>query len=160
MGPFPAGFILHSYLGSGEMVPEFAKLGGYFSFSGFLMSLEAQKATKMLKTVSSSILFLPIIRKNYGLQIYRWLLYGFDFIFWQMQKILVIPIPFVGTFWKDFIGDRCTWCTTKVRTGFTVSDWWRSFHPWRAPRARGKIKHFKWSDPWWKRCISTAKRDI
>jgi TatD DNase family protein len=52
MGPFPAGVILHSYLGSGEMVPEFAKLGAYFSFSGFLMSLEAQKAKKMLKTVS------------------------------------------------------------------------------------------------------------
>lgn len=52
MGPFPAGFILHSYLGSAEMVPEFFKLGAYFSFSGFLMSMEEKKAKKMLKKVS------------------------------------------------------------------------------------------------------------
>ncbi|ESW23816.1 hypothetical protein PHAVU_004G078000 [Phaseolus vulgaris] len=51
MGPFPAGVILHSYLGSAEMVPEFSKLGAYFSFSGFLMSLKANKAKKMLKMV-------------------------------------------------------------------------------------------------------------
>ncbi|KAF4394211.1 hypothetical protein F8388_005845 [Cannabis sativa] len=51
MGPFPAGVILHSYLGSAEMVPEFAKLGAYFSFSGFLMSLQEKKAKKMLKKV-------------------------------------------------------------------------------------------------------------
>lgn len=51
MGPFPAGFILHSYLGSAQMVPEFSKLGAYFSFSGFLMSMEAKKAKKMLKMV-------------------------------------------------------------------------------------------------------------
>jgi len=54
MGPFPAGVILHSYLGSAEMVPEFSKLGAYFSFSGYLMSLEARKAKKMLRTVSKS----------------------------------------------------------------------------------------------------------
>ncbi|RDX73609.1 yabD, partial [Mucuna pruriens] len=51
MGPFPAGVILHSYLGSAEMVTEFSKLGGYFSFSGFLMSLKENKAKKMLKMV-------------------------------------------------------------------------------------------------------------
>lgn len=51
VGPFPEGFLLHSYLGSAEMVPQFASLGGYFSFSGFLMSMEANKAKKMLKTV-------------------------------------------------------------------------------------------------------------
>ncbi|XP_057969944.1 uncharacterized protein LOC131159228 isoform X2 [Malania oleifera] len=51
MGPFPAGVILHSFLGSAEMVPEFAKLGAYFSFSGFLMSMNVQKAKKMLKMV-------------------------------------------------------------------------------------------------------------
>ncbi|KAM7278734.1 hypothetical protein ACFE04_005868 [Oxalis oulophora] len=43
VGPFPAGVILHSYLGSAEMVPELAKLGAYFSFSGFLMSMKEQK---------------------------------------------------------------------------------------------------------------------
>ncbi|XP_011650815.2 uncharacterized protein LOC101220251 isoform X1 [Cucumis sativus] len=58
MGPFPAGFILHSYLGSAEMVPEFSKLGAYFSFSGFLMSMEAKKAKKMLKMVPSDRILL------------------------------------------------------------------------------------------------------
>ncbi|KAK4849924.1 hypothetical protein QYF36_002140 [Acer negundo] len=52
VGPFPAGVILHSYLGSAEMVPEFSKLGAYFSFSGFLMSMKAEKAKKMLKRIS------------------------------------------------------------------------------------------------------------
>ncbi|KAJ6975144.1 hypothetical protein NC653_031096 [Populus alba x Populus x berolinensis] len=57
-GPFPAGVILHSFLGSAEMVPEFAKLGAYFSFSGFLMSMKKEKATKMLKAVSSDRILL------------------------------------------------------------------------------------------------------
>ncbi|XP_024186551.1 uncharacterized metal-dependent hydrolase YabD [Rosa chinensis] len=51
LGPFPQGFLLHSFLGSAEMVPEFANLGGYFSFSGFLMSMKASKAKRMLKAV-------------------------------------------------------------------------------------------------------------
>lgn len=50
-GPFPAGVLLHSFLGSAELVPEFAKLGAYFSFSGFLMSMKESKAKKMLKSV-------------------------------------------------------------------------------------------------------------
>ncbi|XP_031260707.1 uncharacterized protein LOC116118891 [Pistacia vera] len=58
IGPFPAGVILHSYLGSAEMVPEFSKLGAYFSFSGFLMSMKTQKAKKMLKMVSSERILL------------------------------------------------------------------------------------------------------
>ncbi|XP_062110981.1 uncharacterized protein LOC133822608 [Humulus lupulus] len=58
MGPFPAGVILHSYLGSAEMVPEFAKLGAYFSFSGFLMSMQEKKAKKMLKKVPSERILL------------------------------------------------------------------------------------------------------
>ncbi|KAJ4746549.1 TatD related DNase [Rhynchospora pubera] len=51
MGPFPAGVILHSYMGSAEMVPELSELGSYFSFSGFLTSMKEQKAKKMLKSV-------------------------------------------------------------------------------------------------------------
>lgn len=50
-GPFPDGVILHSYLGSAEMVSEFSKLGAYFSFSGFLMAMKESKAKKMLKSV-------------------------------------------------------------------------------------------------------------
>ncbi|KAL6541119.1 hypothetical protein OROMI_025002 [Orobanche minor] len=50
-GPFPSGLVLHSFLGSAEMVPELSKLGAYFSFSGFLMSMKESKAKKMLKSV-------------------------------------------------------------------------------------------------------------
>lgn len=50
-GPFPAGLVLHSFLGSAEMVPELSKLGAYFSFSGFLMSMKESKAKRMLKSV-------------------------------------------------------------------------------------------------------------
>ncbi|XP_024988660.1 uncharacterized protein LOC112523334 [Cynara cardunculus var. scolymus] len=58
IGPFPQGVILHSYLGSAEMVPEFAKLGAYFSFSGFLMAMKESKAKKMLKAVPSDRILL------------------------------------------------------------------------------------------------------
>ncbi|KAL8119652.1 uncharacterized protein LOC141724389 [Apium graveolens] len=58
LGPFPAGVILHSYLGSAEMVPEFAKLGAYFSFSGYLMFLKESKAKKMLKSVPADRILL------------------------------------------------------------------------------------------------------
>nr|XP_043626775.1 uncharacterized metal-dependent hydrolase YabD-like isoform X2 [Erigeron canadensis] len=58
IGPFPEGVILHSYIGSAEMVPEFAKLGCYFSFSGHLMPMEETKAKKMLKAVPSDRILL------------------------------------------------------------------------------------------------------
>ncbi|XP_026406988.1 uncharacterized protein LOC113302298 isoform X1 [Papaver somniferum] len=58
MGPFPAGVILHSYLGSAEMVPTLAKLGAYFSFSGYVMDLKPQKANKMLKSVPTERILL------------------------------------------------------------------------------------------------------
>ncbi|KAG0496748.1 hypothetical protein HPP92_001439 [Vanilla planifolia] len=50
-GPFTSGVILHSFMGSAEMVPEFIKLGCYFSFFGFLTSMKSNKAKKMLKSV-------------------------------------------------------------------------------------------------------------
>ncbi|GAB2301145.1 hypothetical protein Dimus_035177 [Dionaea muscipula] len=58
LGPFNSGVVLHSYLGSAEMVPELAKLGGYFSFSGFLMDMKPQKAKKMLKAVPAERILL------------------------------------------------------------------------------------------------------
>ncbi|CAK9176799.1 unnamed protein product [Ilex paraguariensis] len=58
VGPFPEGVILHSYLGSAEMVPELAKLGAYFSFSGFLMSMKENKAKRMLKSVPTETILL------------------------------------------------------------------------------------------------------
>lgn len=51
LGPFPSGLVLHSYMGSADLVPEFAKLGAYFSFSGFLMASKESKAKKMVKAV-------------------------------------------------------------------------------------------------------------
>ncbi|KAK3425166.1 hypothetical protein EUGRSUZ_F01964 [Eucalyptus grandis] len=50
-GPFPAGIILHSYMGSAEMVPQLVEVGAYFSFSGHLMPMKEQTAKKMLKVV-------------------------------------------------------------------------------------------------------------
>ncbi len=35
-GPWPAGFMIHSYSGAADLVPELAALGAYFSFSGSL----------------------------------------------------------------------------------------------------------------------------
>jgi Tat protein secretion system quality control protein TatD with DNase activity len=39
--PFPAGVLLHSYLGSAEMVPGFANLGCYFSLPSFLTGMKS-----------------------------------------------------------------------------------------------------------------------
>ncbi|KAG8065924.1 hypothetical protein GUJ93_ZPchr0004g39956 [Zizania palustris] len=50
-GPFPAGVLLHSYLGSAEMVSSLANLGCYFSLSGFLTDMKSTKAKKMLKSI-------------------------------------------------------------------------------------------------------------
>uniref|UniRef100_A0ACD5V4S2 Uncharacterized protein n=1 Tax=Avena sativa TaxID=4498 RepID=A0ACD5V4S2_AVESA len=50
-GPFPAGVLLHSYLGSAEMVPSLANLGCYFSLSGFLAGMKSTKTKKMLKAI-------------------------------------------------------------------------------------------------------------
>ncbi|KAK9145577.1 hypothetical protein Sjap_005480 [Stephania japonica] len=58
VGPFPHGAILHSFMGSAEMVPSLAKLGAYFSFSGFLFSMKQQKAKKMLKMVPAERILL------------------------------------------------------------------------------------------------------
>lgn len=71
VGPFPHGVILHSYLGSAEMVPDFSQLGAYFSFSGFLMSMKESKAKKMLKSVPAERILLETdapdaLPKSYG----------------------------------------------------------------------------------------------
>ncbi|KAF0891449.1 hypothetical protein E2562_009871 [Oryza meyeriana var. granulata] len=51
IGPFPAGVLLHSYLGSAEMVPSLANLGCYFSLSGFLTGMKSTRAKQMLKSI-------------------------------------------------------------------------------------------------------------
>eukprot|EP01018_Ginkgo_biloba_P016771 Gb_38933 [translate_table: standard] len=58
MGTFPAGIILHSYLGSAETVKSLVKFGAYFSFSGFLTSMKPEKAKKMLQAVPTDRILL------------------------------------------------------------------------------------------------------
>ncbi|KAL5717577.1 hypothetical protein ACHQM5_010559 [Ranunculus cassubicifolius] len=59
VGHLPAGAILHSYLGSAEMVAPLAKLGAYFTISGHTMNfLSREKAKKMLKAVPTDRLLL------------------------------------------------------------------------------------------------------
>lgn len=50
-GPFPAGVLLHSYMGSAEMVSALANLGCYFSLSGFLTGMKSTKAKHVLKSI-------------------------------------------------------------------------------------------------------------
>lgn len=50
-GPFPAGVLLHSYMGSAEMASALANLGCYFSLSGFLTGMKSTKAKHMLKSI-------------------------------------------------------------------------------------------------------------
>lgn len=56
-GPFPASVLLHSYMGSAEMVSGLANLGCYFSLSGFLIGMKSTKAKQMLKSVSWLIVY-------------------------------------------------------------------------------------------------------
>ncbi|XP_071709699.1 uncharacterized protein [Rutidosis leptorrhynchoides] len=58
IGPFPEGVILHSYIGSADMVPEFAKLGAYFSFSGHLMPMDETRGKKIVKAVPNDRILL------------------------------------------------------------------------------------------------------
>lgn len=51
MGTFPAGIILHSYMGSAEMVQSLAKFGAYFSFSGFITFKKLEQARKIVQAV-------------------------------------------------------------------------------------------------------------
>ncbi len=45
------GFLLHSYGGSAEMVPAFARLGGYFSFSGYYLEERKAERREVLKEI-------------------------------------------------------------------------------------------------------------
>ena len=51
-GPVPErGFLLHSYGGSAEMVPCFAELGGYFSFTGYFLRKAKGRNREVFKAV-------------------------------------------------------------------------------------------------------------
>ena len=52
------GFLLHSYGGSREMVPQFAELGAYFGFSGALLHDRKQRQRDAFRAVPSDRLLL------------------------------------------------------------------------------------------------------
>jgi len=58
-GPVPArGFLLHSYGGSAELVPAFAKLGAYFSFPGYFLRQAKSRHRETFRTVPSDRLLI------------------------------------------------------------------------------------------------------
>ncbi len=57
--PLPGcGFLLHSYGGPEEMIPSFAKLGGYFSCPGFFLSPGREMKLRVFKEVPEERLLL------------------------------------------------------------------------------------------------------
>lgn len=57
--PLPAcGFLLHSYGGPEEMIPSFAKLGGYFSCPGFFLSPGREMKLRVFSSVPEERLLL------------------------------------------------------------------------------------------------------
>ena len=51
LGGLPAGFVLHSYSGSSELVEQLAKLGAYFSFSGSITYHRNRRGHKAVMAV-------------------------------------------------------------------------------------------------------------
>lgn len=99
-GPFPAGVILHSYIGSAELVPGLAKLGSYFSFSGHLTSMKPEKAKKMLKSVGINVCYYA---STEGEKTFYWFRNIFDsHLIWPQSCCL-------GTQRQNFDWDRCPW---------------------------------------------------
>jgi TatD DNase family protein len=57
--PRPArGFVLHSYGGPAEMIPAFAKLGGYFSFPGYFLNERKLRQRETFKHVPAGRLLV------------------------------------------------------------------------------------------------------
>mgnify|MGYP006275133923 CR=1 FL=1 len=57
--PLPTcGFLLHSYGGPEEMIPSFAKLGGYFSCPGFFLSPDREMKLRVFSAVPEGRLLL------------------------------------------------------------------------------------------------------
>lgn len=57
--PLPArGFLLHAYGGSKELVPQFTKLGAYFSFAGYFLHEKKHKVREAFEAVPPDRLLL------------------------------------------------------------------------------------------------------
>ena len=51
VGPLPGGFLLHSYAGPPDLVPQFARLGAFFSFGGNVLDDRHKRARRSLDCV-------------------------------------------------------------------------------------------------------------
>jgi TatD DNase family protein len=57
-GPHPAGFVIHSYSGSAELIEPLTRLGGYFSFSGTITYPKRRRVVKALQAVPAERLLI------------------------------------------------------------------------------------------------------
>jgi TatD DNase family protein len=57
-GPLPAGGVMHSYSGSAELVPRYARLGLYFSFAGIVTHDNAKRPRRALAAVPAARLLV------------------------------------------------------------------------------------------------------
>ncbi len=56
--PYPAGFLIHSYSGGPDLVPELAKLGAFFSFSGSITLSGNKKGHRSARAVPDDRLLI------------------------------------------------------------------------------------------------------
>ena len=56
--PYPAGFLIHSYSGGPDLVPELAKLGAFFSFSGSITLSGNKKGHRSARAVPADRLLI------------------------------------------------------------------------------------------------------
>jgi TatD DNase family protein len=57
-GPFPAGFVLHAYGGSTELIQPLVEWGAYFSFAGTVLEAKRERAREALRQVPADRLLL------------------------------------------------------------------------------------------------------
>jgi TatD DNase family protein len=57
-GPLPAGFLLHAYGGSAQLVERFARLNAYFSFAAFSLDKRRPRSAEALRAVPADRLLL------------------------------------------------------------------------------------------------------
>lgn len=66
------GFLLHSYNGSAEMVPNFVKLGAYFSFNGYFLDPRKHRLQDVYKVIPADRLLVetdaPAMRPPAGIE--------------------------------------------------------------------------------------------
>ena len=67
-GPLPRrGFLLHSYGGPAEIVPELARLGGYFGFPGYFLHERKRRQAEVFRGVPPGRLLVETDAPDQGL---------------------------------------------------------------------------------------------